>query len=235
MSTGLDQDLEFAKERAWREVRAVDQAHARGEIDDEGWYRGIAAIIVPAYLAASTVQGGSGHTGTTDDWEWSRGIVAEALNRDGSFLDVGCANGLLMESIARWSRTRGLAIEPYGVDISPELANVARTRLPRWADRIFVANALGWRPPMRFDYVRTGHDYVPPSRRREVIAWLLTHVVAPGGRLVIGKLNEEVEQRAFEQQLVAWGFAVTGRAERAHRSEPRIAYRIVWIDAAPRG
>jgi hypothetical protein len=28
-----------------------------------------------------------------------------------------------------------------------------------------------------------------------------------------------------------WGFAVAGRVQREHRTEPRIAYRCVWIDA----
>jgi len=91
------------------------------------------------------------------------------MGRSGTFLDVGCANELLMESTARWSRAKGLEIEPYGLDISPELAAVARSRLPEWAERIFVGNALGWAPPFRFDVVRTGLEYVPPSRRRKLV------------------------------------------------------------------
>jgi hypothetical protein len=54
---------------------------------------------------------------------------------------VGCANGLLMESVAAWCAERGLAVEPYGVDISPALAELARRRLPRWDGRIWTGNA----------------------------------------------------------------------------------------------
>jgi SAM-dependent methyltransferase len=168
---------------------------------------------------------------TAEDWEYSRGIVAEALHRDGSFLDVGCANGLLMESVARWAAARALKIEPYGLDISPELAARARERVPHWAERIVVGNALSYRPAQRFDFVRTTLDYVPHARRRELVANLLEHVVAPGGRLVLGKMNEELRQRVLEDQLDAWGLPISGRAERAHRKEPRLAYRVVWIDA----
>jgi 2-polyprenyl-3-methyl-5-hydroxy-6-metoxy-1,4-benzoquinol methylase len=193
----------------------------------------MAGLIVQKYLTAPTVQGGSGHGGSADDWEYSRGIVAEALDRDGSFLDVGCANGLMMESVARWGATRGLAIEPYGLDIAPELAARARERLPHWAERIFTGNALSFHPRRRFDYVRTTLEYVPAVRRRELVATLLDHVVAPGGRLVLGKMNEELQQRALEDQLRAWGLAIAGRAERPHRKEPRLAYRVVWIDAPP--
>ncbi|HEX4420810.1 MAG TPA: class I SAM-dependent methyltransferase [Kofleriaceae bacterium] len=209
----------------------ADAAHARGELDDAGWHAVVAARIVPAYLGAATPEGGSGHSGTAGDWDYSRGVVAGALDRPGRFLDVGCANGLLMESVARWGAARGLAIEPHGLDIAPELAALARNRYPVWADRITAGNALGYHPAQRFAYVRTGLEYVPPPRRPALIAWLLAEVVAPGGRLIIGKYNEELEPRATELDLVGWGFAVAGRAERPHRTEPRLCYRAVWLDA----
>jgi 2-polyprenyl-3-methyl-5-hydroxy-6-metoxy-1,4-benzoquinol methylase len=227
----VDEGLESAKERAWREVAAIDQAYERGELDDEGWHAEAAKLVVPAYLAANTPQGGSGHSGTADDWEYSRGIVAEALDRSGTFLDIGCANGLLMASVARWGRGKGLSVEPYGLEISAELADLARSQLPHWADRIHVGNALGWMPPIRFDVVRTGLEYVPRPRAAALISWLLEHAVAPDGRLVIGKFNEETERRALEEEAGAWGFRVAGSVERPHRSEPRLAYRLFWIDA----
>jgi SAM-dependent methyltransferase len=225
-----DTSLAAVLDRAWRDTSAIDAAHERGELDDAGWHRAVAARIVPAYLAATDERGGSGHTGTAEDWEYSRGIVGEAIARSGTFLDIGCANGLLMESVVRWGNARNLGIEAYGLDISPELAERARGRLPAHADRVFVGNALGWMPPRRFDVVRTGLEYVPPRRRPDLVAWLLDRVVAPRGRLVIGKYNELVAECATEAALARWGFNVAGRIERPHRSEPRACYRVVWID-----
>ena len=106
-------------------------------------------------------------------------------SRDGSFLDIGCANGLLMESVVQWAGKDGHCLEPYGLDISEKLAELARQRLPRWRDRILVGNALLWEPPKCFDFVRTEMVYVPNARRREYMERLLTRVVAPGGRLIV--------------------------------------------------
>jgi SAM-dependent methyltransferase len=225
----VDERLEAAKEGAWREVAAIDAAYARGELGDAGWHAAMASLVVPSYLAARTPEAGSGHSGTAAEWEYSRGIVAEAIAGHTTFLDVGCANGLLMESVQRWS-----GVEPYGLDVSPELAEFARKRYPLWRDRIFVGNALDWTPPQRFDVVRTGLEYVPAPRRREFVAHLLENVIAPGGRLIVGKFNEEVGERRLETEVASWGFTVAGRAERAHRSEPRLTYRVFWIDRMER-
>jgi len=125
-----------------------------------------------------------------------------------------------MESMARWA-----AIEPYGLEISPELAELARRRLPQWADRIWVGNAIGWQPPHRFDVVRTGVDYVPLPRRKQLVEHLLSY----SGRLVIGVFNEERGSRSLEDAVASWGFEISGHSERPH-PHPQLAYRIFWID-----
>jgi SAM-dependent methyltransferase len=154
-----------------------------------------------------------------------------AVDRDGAFLDVGCANGFLMESVRAWAAEEGYDVEPYGLEISPELAALARQRLPRWADRIFVGNAASWVPPRRFEYVRAGLDYVPPTRRRDLVEHLIADAVTPEGRLIVGVFNEEKDERRTEEQVASWGFEIAGRVDAEHR-DPRVAYRVFWLDAA---
>jgi hypothetical protein len=84
-----------------------------------------------------------------------------------------------MESVVAWAREDGHRVEPFGLDISEKLAELARQRLPQWRDRIFVGNALLWEPPTRFDYVRTELVYVPASRRRQYAERLLERFAAP--------------------------------------------------------
>lgn len=212
------------KDDAWRDLQRVDALLERGEIDEDVWHREIAAIVVPAYLAAETPWEQSGKSGGADDWEYARSHLVHAFDRVGSFLDVGCANGFLMESVVRWSR---FAIEPYGLDIAPELVELARRRLPRWADRIWVGNALTWEPPRRFSFVRAGLEYVPKRRRRELIERLLAFC----DRLIVGVFNEHESERTTEETLRSWGLRIAGRSERSHPRKHGMEYRVLWIDA----
>jgi len=218
----VDEELEAAKERSWREVAAIDAAYARGELGDEGWHAAVAALVVPAYLAAETPESGSGSSRDPAGWEYARSLLAEAVEPGQTFLDVGCANGHLMESMATWA-----GAEPYGLEISPELAQVARRRLPQWAHRIWVGNAIDWEPPQSFDVVRTGIDYVPSPRRKQLVEHLLSYA----GRLVIGVFNEERDVRSLENEVAGWGLTSSGRSERLH-PHPPLAYRAFWIDVA---
>ena len=151
------------------------------------------------YLADENPYRGSGHSGDAETWEAVRRPIVQAIDRPGTFLDVGCANGLLMESIVAWSEH---AIEPYGLDFAPRLVEEARRRLPQWADRIFLGDVLEWQPPRRFDFVRTELVYAPSERRRELVERLLRDVVAPGGRLIVCAYGGD-EVRG---PLRAWGY-----------------------------
>jgi SAM-dependent methyltransferase len=220
--SAVDEKLAAAKEGGWREVAAIDAAYARGELDEAGWHEAMAALIVPAYLAAKTPEAGSGSSRDAAGWEYARSLVADAVSPGQSFLDVGCANGQLMESMAGWA-----GVEPYGLEISPELAELARRRLPHWADRIWVGNAIHWEPPRRFDAIRTGFDYVPPDRRRE----LVEHLLGFCDRLIVGVHNEERDAPGFEDEVSSWGFAAAGHSVRDH-PHPQLVYKVFWLDAA---
>jgi len=113
-----------------------------------------------AYLATADPRAQSGFHGSAERWEAARRAIAEAIDSDGTFLDVGCANGLLMESIVEWSRFR---VEPYGIDFASGLVELARRRL---GDRVWLADARIWEPPFRFDFVHVRLEYFEPSMLR---------------------------------------------------------------------
>jgi hypothetical protein len=107
--------------RGWQLLEPIEAAYERGEIDVAEWHRRIGAIIGPAYLAATNPRGQSGASATAAGWEHARRFIFAAVNRDGTLLDVGCANGYLMECAVAWLAESGRRIEPYGLEILPPL------------------------------------------------------------------------------------------------------------------
>jgi SAM-dependent methyltransferase len=155
------------------------------------WFEARKTLLEAAYLAGTQPwqQSGVGlHTPhSAQDWEVLRRPIAECLTTSGTFLDIGCANGYLLECLLRWAGERGLVILPYGLDFSEKLVALAQRRLPQYADRLFVGNAWEWSPPQTFDYVNTTLDYVPDELREAYVHCLLERYVQSGGCLLIAE------------------------------------------------
>jgi hypothetical protein len=192
-------------------------------VDDATWSRDTVRLLEEHYLRAPTPEGQSGKHGDAGDWRLARRLVVRAVHRDGTFLDLGCANGLLMESVHRWAAEDGRHLEPYGLDASTRLVALARARLPRWHDRFFVGDALTWSPPRRFDFVHTMPDLVPAPRRPAWLRRMLDEVVAPGGRLIVR------DYAGIGHQLRAWGLPVAGTTVQERGA--RRACEAAWLDA----
>ena len=139
------------------------------------------------YLSHDDPMMQSGFGGGSRRWREERMPILDAVDRDGTFLDVGCANGYLLESLVAWaSQKKRWALFPYGVDINPGLVVEAMRRWPGVADHFWVANAWDFQPPLKFDFVYTVADCVPESFFPAYVSRLLDRMVKPGGRLIVG-------------------------------------------------
>jgi SAM-dependent methyltransferase len=211
---------------------AAGTGTSRDGPEDEPYYAETRRLLEGAYLEAEDPRGSSGFRGDAGRWERARRPIASAIDRDGTFLDVGCANGLLMESLVEWAGRDGFRIEPYGLDLIPSLVALARERLPRWSDRIFAGNVMEWDPPRRFDLVRTELEYVPRRRRRDMVERLLSVYLVPGGRLILCSYRSgppPSEPEPLTETLRDWGFGIAGEAKGVD-TDGSVITRVAWID-----
>lgn len=228
-----DDPIKSALNRAWRFCDDQQRALDEGRITEEEWFETHKRFFTTHYLASANPRGQSGHSGGPEVYRYTRGMLIEAIHRDGTLLDVGCANGHLMEMVDCWLAGTGLRVEFYGLDISEGLLALAKQRLPPWRDRFFLGNALHWTPPEPFDFVVTAElDYVPRGRRRELMDHLWADCVAPGGRLLLGPYGERRKDPVLESAVRAWGFEPSGWCEKSHLRHSALCKRLLWFDKA---
>ncbi len=180
-----------------------------------------------SYLTSDDPIEQSGFSGGPERWRREREPILDAVDGDGDFLDVGCANGYLLECLVRWAQERGHSITPYGVDIGARLVELARQRMPRFASHFFVANVWEWEPPRPLGYVYTLIDCVPESMAQPYVERLLERAVEPGGRLIVGDYGSQsrgIPPRPVAEILGSFGMAVAGSSAGGERPTTRFAW-----------
>lgn len=174
----------------------------------------------------------SGFGGGPARWRAERGPILNAVEGDGDFLDVGCANGYLLACLVLWAAERGIRLVPHGVDIGARLIELARARLPRHAANFTVADAWLWEPARRYRYVYTLHDCVPAELLADYVRHLLDEAVEPGGRLILGAYgsrSDSVMAPDLDAVLRGLGFKPAGACR---GGDPPIN-SFAWVDAPP--
>ena len=198
------------------------------------WFDANKTLLETAYLAGTDPwqQSGVGlrTPRSAQDWAVLRRPIADCLTSSGTLLDIGCANGYLLECILHWTQERGLQITPYGLDLSEKLVALARQRLPQYAEHIFVGNAWDWLPPQTFDYVNSTLYYVPDELREAFVHRLLERNVRPGGYLIIAEYlgrNTGIPTTSVDEELKQWGFSIemvkSSRLEHDTLAQTRVA------------
>ena len=178
----------------------------------QSWYAHYQQLIEQGYLSAPTPWQQSGKSGSYEDWVRLRIPLSEAITHSGTFLDIGCANGFLLECLLVWTRTKGKAIIPYGLDMSEKLVKLARKRLLSYQGNIFHGNALDWKPPHRFSYVSTALEYIPQELQRGYISRLLKDFLFPDGSLLVvhyRSSGDDLSKDWNDEYLRKLGFSVS--------------------------
>jgi len=190
--------------------------------DRDAWFADLRDRIRAFYLAdPADPYRQSGRSSGAARWALKRKCLVDAIPGPGAFMDVGCANGLLLESLRAWSHH---ALEPHGIDFVPELIELARTRHPPFASNFAVANAWDWEPPREYDFVRTNLEYVPEADWPEYVR----RMARPARRLILchyaGAGEPPVDAAGV---LSRCGYAVAGTT-----AAPEVS--VAWTDRGRR-
>ena len=88
------------------------------------WFTSLKDELETAYVRNEQPWEQSGYYGSEEHWTAARKPVADCIDTSGTFLDIGCANGYLLECILKWTSERNLEVIPFGIDISEKLIDI---------------------------------------------------------------------------------------------------------------
>jgi SAM-dependent methyltransferase len=189
------------------------------------------ARLAESYLTRDDPYLQSGFGGGAKRWRAEREPILDAVTEDGDLLDIGCANGLLVEDLVAWGAERGVELTPFGLDQSAALVELARARLPKFSDHFFVGNAWSWTPPRRFRYVYSLADVVPRDFLSAYIARLAESFTASPGTLILGSYGSRsrgVAPLDLHAMLAEFGYRVAGTANAGEGPLVRFA----WLECS---
>lgn len=211
----------------------VNAALANNEISKDEWYEINKAYFTKLYLSYDNPRAQSGHGGDEYHYAFSHLPIIEAIYKNGTFLDVGCANGHLMEMVNKWAYAVGFDLQMFGVDISEGLLELAQTRLPQWHDRFYLGNAFFWKPKQKFDYIHIGGlGGVPEDDELMFFNHLMQNYLVDGGRLILGPVWCDGSDFRFKsvKKLLDSGITPNGYVEKTHYKNSNRLRRAVWFD-----
>ena len=181
------------------------------EIELQKWFSSLKNELEEAYLQHDEPWKQSGFAGPEERWIKCRKPIADCVEVSGSFLDIGSANGYLLECILKWTSERGLNIVPYGLDLSERLIELAKERLPQHRENFYTGNAWLWNNTVKFDYVRTEIVYVPEYLQRQYLERTIDRYLVEGGKLLVTEYRsskDAVSKPWINGMLTDWGFNI---------------------------
>lgn len=210
--------LKSAMNRSYAFCEQQQQLLDAGEITEGEWFANHEKHFADHYLSGVDPRSQSGYTGDEQRYAYTQTMILCAIHKSGTFIDIGCANGHLIQKLSEWLQNTGNTVTFYGLDISERLIGLAKRRLPNWTQRFTVGNALDWYPRATYDFVCVKElGYVPRQRRKQLLLHLFQDCVSEGGRLILGPLTEERSAEGVRAECEGWGYVPSGTIERPHQ------------------
>jgi SAM-dependent methyltransferase len=179
--------------------------------EEKEWFDALKSELEESYLRHNQPWEQSGFFISKEAWVKCRKPIADCIEKSGTFLDIGCANGFFLQCLLEWAGERGIEIIPYGLDLSERLIDLAKKRLPQYRRSFYIGNGWNWKSPIKFDYVRTEIAYVPESLQKPFIERIISLYLKAGGKLLVAEYRsrkDDPEKPWVDETLKSWGLKV---------------------------
>lgn len=164
-------------------------------------------------------------------WEKRRSFIASSITKDGTILDIGCANGFLLRSLQEWSEHH---LVPFGIDIDLKALEQAKNLFQANANNFALLPVEDLKRlqevglPGMFDFIYWHvWDNVRFENSEEKWATSALEHVSKGGRLIMGFYDSRELNSERIEALESLGIKMDGVQINKNGEEI-----ISWIDKA---
>ena len=163
-------------------------------------------------------------------WEAHRKFISQAINKSGTILDIGCANGFLLKCLQKWSVYK---LIPYGIDYDKKCIEQAKDLFPLYSDNFIFARMPDLKEffkqgfPIKFDFIYWNiWDPWSFENQKEIESLNLSFkMVSDGGRLILGFYESEKNKEEKIERIKELGFKPSGMIKNYGGDEV-----IIWAD-----
>jgi len=163
-------------------------------------------------------------------WEARRKFISQAINKSGTILDIGCANGFLLKCLQKWSVYK---LIPYGIDYNKKCIEQAKDLFPLYSDNFMFARIPNLKEffkqgfPIKFDFIYWNiWDPWNFEDQKEIESLNLSFkMVSDGGRLILGFYQSEKNKEKKIERIKELGFKFSGMIKNYSGDEV-----IIWVD-----
>ena len=173
----------------------------------------------------------TGDAVTFEYWYDHRSPIIKAINRSGSLLDIGCANGFLLRCLIEWSDHK---LVPYGVEPDETLLEKCKAMFPKLKHhfanlplhKLDQTQSAGLPKQYDFVYWNVWDDF--DFEDKQFDGWLEQAycAVRTGGRLILGFYDGDLN---IIDKRVNWLDSNFRRVENRFDSETKEEV-FVWFD-----
>ena len=186
-----------------------------------------------SYVTQDTPLRQCGFSGNELRWKEQRSPIIQAIEGDGDLLNLGCANGYLLESLVHWAQLKDVFITPHGVDAGTKLIAFARARHNVVRTNFHVGNVWDWAPPRKYRYVYTSTELVHQEYLPQYLARVKHTMVEVGGRLIVGSYGSRRRNLPpidLKEIFDAIGWKITGMSSAPGDVSMPVVARYAWMN-----
>ena len=165
-------------------------------------------------ISKDVLEGSKVYDASYDEWEKGRKFIANQIDKDGSILDIGCANGFLLICLESWS---GKKLEKYGIDTNGDLIIQGKKLFPELEKRLKITGLESFRwleefdLPSKYDFIywNVWDNFIFNEDKLNGLEELINLRLKENGKLILGFYHQDKNHNLEEANKVKSKFEQT--------------------------